>query len=86
MALTGDFFVPQILTIISAPPPRDEPTLPKTVQCTVLVGEMSLQQQMLQAVPENGVALAPFETAVSARALTEGFFHVRPNRTSAQSA
>jgi hypothetical protein len=23
---------------------------------------MSLQQQVLQAVPENGVALAPFET------------------------
>jgi hypothetical protein len=28
----------------------------------VLVGEMSLQQQTLQAVPENGVVLAPFET------------------------
>jgi hypothetical protein len=28
----------------------------------VLVGEMSLQQQALQAVTENGVALAPFET------------------------
>jgi hypothetical protein len=28
----------------------------------VLVGEKSLQQQVLQAVPENGVALAPFET------------------------
>jgi hypothetical protein len=28
----------------------------------VLVGEMSLQQQVLQAVPENGVVLAPFET------------------------
>jgi hypothetical protein len=28
----------------------------------VLVGEKSLQQQSLQAVPENGVVLAPFET------------------------
>jgi hypothetical protein len=28
----------------------------------VLVGEKSLQQQVLQAVPENGVAPAPFET------------------------
>jgi hypothetical protein len=28
----------------------------------VLVGEKSLQQQTLQAVSENGVALAPFET------------------------
>jgi hypothetical protein len=35
----------------------------------VLVGEMSLQQQVLQAVPENGVSLAPFETV--ARSSTE---------------
>jgi hypothetical protein len=41
----------------------DEPTLLKTLQCMVLVGEKSLQQQALQAVPENGVALTPFETA-----------------------
>jgi hypothetical protein len=40
----------------------DESTLLKTLQCMVLVGEKSLQQQVLQAVPENGVALAPFET------------------------
>jgi hypothetical protein len=33
----------------------------------VLVGEMSLQQQMLQAVPENGVVLAPFETVATRR-------------------
>jgi hypothetical protein len=32
----------------------------------VLVGEMSMQQQVLHAVPENGVVLAPFETAVNA--------------------
>jgi hypothetical protein len=32
----------------------------------VLVGEMSLQQQALQAVPENSVVLAPFETAGNA--------------------
>jgi hypothetical protein len=47
-------------------PDWDEPTLLKTLQCMVLVGEMSLQQQVLQAVPENGVALAPFETDGSA--------------------
>jgi hypothetical protein len=28
----------------------------------VLVGEKSLQQQVLQAVPENGVTLTPFKT------------------------
>jgi hypothetical protein len=28
---------------------------------------MSLQQQSLQAVPENGVALAPFETVARSR-------------------
>jgi hypothetical protein len=33
----------------------------------VLVGEMSLQQQVLQAVPENGVVLAPFETVARSR-------------------
>jgi hypothetical protein len=36
----------------------------------VLVGEKSLQQQVLQAVPENGVALAPFET-VATRSVDE---------------
>jgi hypothetical protein len=36
----------------------------------VLVGEKSLQQQVLQAVPENGVALAPFETVAVPKALT----------------
>jgi hypothetical protein len=46
-------------------PVWDEPTLLKTLQCMVLVGEMNLQQHVLQAVPENGVALAPFETAGS---------------------
>jgi hypothetical protein len=48
-------------------PDWDEPTLLKTLQCMVFVGERSLQQQVLQAVPENGVALAPFETAVNAK-------------------
>jgi hypothetical protein len=33
----------------------------------VLVGEKSLQQQSLQAVPENGVTLAPFETVARSR-------------------
>jgi hypothetical protein len=33
----------------------------------VLVGEKSLQQQVLQAVPENGVVLAPFETVARSR-------------------
>jgi hypothetical protein len=37
----------------------------------VLVGEKSLQQQALQAVPENGVVLAPFETAGSAKGTDE---------------
>jgi hypothetical protein len=37
------------------------------MQCMVLVSEMSLQQQSLQAVPENGVALAPFETLATHR-------------------
>jgi hypothetical protein len=36
----------------------------------VLVGEKSLQQQMLQAVPENGVVLTPFETVAVPKALT----------------
>jgi hypothetical protein len=40
----------------------DEPTFLKTLQCMVLIGEKSLQQQVLQAVPENGVVIAPFET------------------------
>jgi hypothetical protein len=31
----------------------------------VFVGEKSLQQQALQAVPENGVVLAPFETVAA---------------------
>jgi hypothetical protein len=52
-------------------PDWDEPTLLKTLQCMVLVGEKSLQQQELQAVPENGVALAPFETAGSAKGTDE---------------
>jgi hypothetical protein len=37
----------------------------------VLVGEKSLQQQVLQAVPENGVVLTPFETAGSAKGTDE---------------
>jgi hypothetical protein len=49
----------------------DEPTLLKTLQCTVFVGEKSLQQQVLQAVPVNGVYLAPFETAGSAKGTAE---------------
>jgi hypothetical protein len=36
----------------------------------VLVGEKSLQQQVLQAVPENGVSLTPFETVAVPKALT----------------
>jgi hypothetical protein len=36
----------------------------------VLVGEKSLQQQVLQAVPENGVVLAPFETVAVPLVLT----------------
>jgi hypothetical protein len=52
-------------------PDWDEPTLLKTLQCMVLVGEKSLQQQVLQAVPENGVALTPFETAGSAKGTDE---------------
>jgi hypothetical protein len=52
-------------------PDWDEPTLLKTMQCMVLVGEMSLQQQVLQAVPENGVVLAPFETLAMPKALTD---------------
>jgi hypothetical protein len=51
-------------------PDWDEPTLLKTLQCMVLVGEKSLQQQVLQAVPENGVVLAPFETVAVSSALT----------------
>jgi hypothetical protein len=43
-------------------PVWDEPTYLKTLQCMLLVGEKSLQQQVLQAVPENGVVLTPFET------------------------
>jgi hypothetical protein len=37
----------------------------------VLVGKKSLQQQALQAVPENGVALTPFKTAGSAKGTDE---------------
>jgi hypothetical protein len=33
----------------------------------VLVGEKSLQQQVLQAVPENGVSITPFEKAGNAK-------------------
>jgi hypothetical protein len=40
----------------------------------VLVGEKSLQQQVLQAVPENGGALAPFETAGNPKGCLRGFF------------
>jgi hypothetical protein len=63
------------LNLNSTFPPKDEPTFLKTVQRTVLVGEMSLQQQVLQAVPENGVVLAPFETVARSRTenVTEEF-------------
>jgi hypothetical protein len=72
--MTGDFLVLKSSQHYQCPHQRDEPTLPKTVQCTVLVGEKSLQQQALQAVPENGVALAPFETAGNPKDCLRGFF------------
>jgi hypothetical protein len=72
LVLTGNFLH---LILGVAPhegfPDWDEPTFLKTLQCMVLVGEKSLQQQALQAVPENDVALAPFETAGSTKGTDE---------------
>jgi hypothetical protein len=42
----------------------------------VLVGEKSLQQQVLQAVPENGVVLAPFEMVAVPLVLTDEVHHI----------
>jgi hypothetical protein len=42
---------------------RDEPTFLKTVQCTVLVGEMSEWQQVPRTVTELAVVLAANEKA-----------------------